>query len=774
MKEVNIKGLTDKEVKERILNGQINKEVENVSKSKKEIILSNTLTYFNFIFLTIAILLIIVGSFRDLTFLPIIIINTLIGIYQELKAKKILDEITILNTPNVQVIRNNKKEKIKIHNLVKDDIVVFTSGNQIPADAKIIKGSVTVNESLLTGEEDEIKKSIDDNLLSGSFIINGECIAILTKVGEESYISKLTRETKSSKKKETSEIIRSLNKIVTIMGILIIPIAITLFYNAYKINNLTFKLSIQSTVAAILGMIPEGLFLLASITLLLSAVKLAKSKILLHDMKVIETLARVDTLCIDKTGTITDGRMKVTEVISLNKNIKNLNEIIGDFVYNQNSDNMTMKALKEYFTIREGKAPINVSGFSSTTKTSIVEFKKEKYTLGAPEYAFKDKYKNYEKQIEEYAKKGYRVLGFTKNEIPIALIILNNVIRNNAVNTFSFFEKEGVNIKVISGDNPVTVSAVANEANIKNADKFIDCSKLSDEEFKEAIPKYTIFGRISPEQKRTFIKVLQQNKHVVGMVGDGVNDILALKQADCSVAMSSGSDVAVETAQLVLLDNDFARMPLIVEEGRKVVNNLERSGSLFLIKNIFSLLTAILSICFSFTYPLTPSQVSLISMFTIGIPAFLLSRIPNKDLIKGKFSWNVIKKALPGGLTDTIVVGVMVLFGTIFKASTTDISVASTILLAIVGLFVLYNIMKPINNIKMCIFIICTGGLIISMLFLRNLFGISETMSIQGVLLCIIFTILINPILNYTTILIEKTSNLINKFKNEILSRRHV
>lgn len=759
-----IKGLTKEEVDQRIMNGEYNKELAPSSKTTKQIVLSNIITYFNMIFLIIAIVLICVGSFRDLTFLPIIITNTLIGIYQELKAKKVLDEITMLNTPYSITIRDGKKEKTNIYNLVKDDIVEFTSGNQIPADAVVIKGNVYVNESLLTGEEDEIRKEIGDNLLSGSFIVNGSCLAKLTNVGEASYISKLTKEAKKTKKRETSEIIRSLNIIVTIMGILIIPIAAIMFYKGYITGDLSLKVSVQTTVAAVIGMIPEGLFLLASITLLLSAMKLAKKEVLLHDMKSIETLARIDTLCLDKTGTITDGTMKVEECISLNKKT-NVEEIIGDFVYSQNSDNITMNALKEYFTLRKGETATNVYGFSSVTKSSIVEFGKTKYTLGAPEFVLDNEIKKYEKQIEEYAKKGYRVLAFTKTKdnktTPEALIVLSNRIRENSKATFEYFMNQGVTIKVISGDNPVTVSAVAKEAGIKDAENYIDCSTLSDKEFENAVLKYTVFGRISPEQKRTFVKILQKNKRVVGMTGDGVNDILAMKEADCSISMSSGSDVAKETAQLVLLDNDFAKMPLIVEEGRKVVNNLERSGSLFIIKNIFSLLTAILSICFTFTYPLTPSQVSLISMFTIGVPAFLLSRIPNTDLIKGSFVWNIIKKALPGALTDTIVVGIMVFFGNVFKVSTTDIGVSSTILLAVIGLTVLYNIMKPVDKIKLSIWALCTGGLVISMLFFRDLFGLSDTMSLQGVLLCILFIVTINPILTYMTTFVEKASSTI-------------
>lgn len=784
MKKEEIKGLTEKEVEKLIEEGKSNLPIEAPSKTIKEIIRDNTLTYFNLVFLIIAILLIFVGSFRDLTFLPIIIANTLIGIIQEIRSKKAIDELTMLNAPTATVVRDGKEKKILIENLVLNDIVLYKSGDQICADAKLIDGKVCVNESLLTGEEDEILKTKNDELLSGSFIVSGSCYAKLTRVGADSYISKLTLQAKATKKEEQSEIIRSLNKIVKLAGIVIIPIGFTLFLQQFVFGHETLKSSVQAMVASVIGMIPEGLFLLASVTLALSSMRLARKKVLLHDMKSIETLARVDVLCVDKTGTITDGTMKVNK-IEIAKNCKEsidtIKTLLGDFVSTQETDNMTMKTLKEYFTKTSGKEAETVFGFSSEFKYSGVNFKEASYVLGAPEFVLESTYKQYEKEIEIYANLGLRVLIFgryngkiegkklEKEVTPYAFILLSNPIRKNAKETFAYFKEQNVNIKVISGDNPLTVATIAKEAGIENSENYIDASTLkTDEELENAILKYTVFGRVTPEQKRKFVQILKKNGKTVAMTGDGVNDVLALKDADCSIAMASGSDAAMQVAQLVLLESDFSKMPEIVLEGRQVVNNLERSASLFLVKNIFSFLISILAIFFQVKYPLEPSQVSLISMFTIGIPAFLLSQVPNKDIIKGRFLKNVLYKAVPGGLVGTIIVAAMILFGTIFGASTSDISSASTILLAIIGLMVLMNISKPMDKYKWAIWIFCTTGLALSILFLKDLFALTEEMSIQGILLCINFALISEVILRYLTKLFELVSKLINKIKTRL------
>ena len=758
-------GLTEEEAVKLEEDGKNNFLVFPPSKTKEQIIKENVFTYFNFVFLFLAVLLLLVGAFRDMLFLGIIICNTLIGIFQELRAKKVLDNLQMINVPTAMVRREGKTYEISTENLVLGDIVEFSSGNQICADAVVVKGKVSVNESLLTGEADEIKKEKDDQLLSGSFIVSGKCYAKLTKVGADSYISKLTLQAKREKTIEQSEIIRSLNKIVLFAGIIIIPIGATLFYQSFFLNGETIKASVQSMVASILGMIPEGLFLLSSITLALSAMRLANKKVMLHDMKSIETLARVDVLCVDKTGTITNNEMKVEDFEVIDKTDKDAAfQILSNFAKAQAKDNITMSALKEFFNRSATEKSESVISFSSEFKYSAVNFASANYVLGAPEFVLGNHYDQYKEKIEKHSKTGKRVLVFgtypdeidgkklTKKVTPMALVLLSNPIRENAKETFQYFYEQGVEIKVISGDNPVTVSEIAKAAGIHNAEKYVDASTLqSDQDIEKAMENFSIFGRVTPDQKRKFIKALQKQGHTVAMTGDGVNDVLALKDADCSVAMASGSQAACEAAQVVLLESDFSRMPEVVREGRQVVNNLERSGSLFLVKNIFSLLTSILAIYFGIKYPLLPAQISLVSTFTIAIPAFFLSQIPNQDIIKGHFMLNIIRKAIPGGITDTIMVCSMTAFGLIFGLNSNDISTSAAILLAIIGLMVLLSISKPMNIYKWAIFILNAAAIVFCLIYLRDWFSITNTMSLKGLLLCINFSIMTEAIFRYVS-----------------------
>lgn len=763
-------GLTQAQVNEYMENGWGNLAVDPPSKSVTEIIKTNVFTYFNLIFTIIAVLLIIVGSFRDLTFLPIIILNTVIGIVQEIRAKETLEKLTVLNAPKSHVMRDGKQKELPSEELVLDDIVIFQSGNQICADAVVLNGEVSVNESLLTGESDEITKRQGDHLMSGSFIVSGNCHARLDKVGADSYISKLTLEAKAAKKGEQSEMIRSLDKLVKAVGIIIIPIAILLFAQQFFINHDTLRNSVTSMVAAIIGMIPEGLYLLASVALVVSVMRLAKKKVLVHDMKCIETLARVNVLCVDKTGTITENIMSVNQVIeTTNYNADTmdpLNTIISDFTAAMSSDNITMEAMKKYFNTPGSRVPVSVTSFSSAYKYSSATFSDKAYILGAPEFVLRDDYSAYQEQISTYSEQGYRVLVFgsyagvpdgkalTAPVLPLGFVLLANPIRKEAPETFHYFADQGVAVKVISGDNPVTVSEVAKQANIANAEHFIDASTLhTDEEIARAVQEYTVFGRVTPNQKRQFVQALKAAGNTVAMTGDGVNDVLALKDADCSIAMASGSDAAAQAAQLVLLESNFACMPSVVAEGRRVVNNIQRSASLFLVKNIFSFLMAVISVCFMITYPLEPSQISLISMFTIGIPAFFLALQPNKNIIQGHFLTNVFLKALPAGLTDVIVVGLLVLFGNVFSVNSVDISTAATMLLAIVGFMILFKICKPFDKVRICIWIGCVIGLLFCSVFLSNLFAITD-MSLKCIMLFVLFSIATEPILRYGTMLI--------------------
>ena len=774
-------GLTSAQAEEHRRDGWGTVSVDPPAQTTEEIIKENVFTYFNLIFLVLAILLTIVGSFRNLTFLPVIIFNTLIGIIQEIRSKKTLEKLNMLNAPHATVVRDGKTSRVNSESLVLDDIVIFKAGNQVCADAEVVHGSVQVNESLLTGESDEITKNPGDHLMSGSFIVAGECHARLDAVGVDSYISKLTLEAKAMQKGEQSEMIRSLDKLVKFVGIALIPIGIILFVQSFFFNGDPFRSSITSMVAAVIGMIPEGLYLLASVALVVSVMRLATKKVLVHDMKCIETLARVNVLCVDKTGTITENTMKVHDVVSLEpyekEELPPLKELLGDFAHAMSKDNITMAAMQEYFTQGSGQVATSVTSFSSAFKYSSVTFHTTSYVLGAPEFVLRDDYEIYKETIESYGSEGYRVLVFGRYEgtpdgkalteavVPYGLVLLANPIRKEAWETFQYFADQGVDIKVISGDNPVTVSKVASQAGIANADNYIDASQLkTPDDIKQAVLKYTVFGRVTPDQKRQFVRALKEAGKTVAMTGDGVNDVLALKDADCSIAMASGSDAAAQASQLVLLESNFSCMPSVVLEGRRVVNNIERSASLFLVKNIFSFLLSLFSMAFMITYPLEPSQISMVAMFTIGIPAFLLAMEPNKKMIEGHFLTNVLLKALPAGLTDVLIVGFLTVFGQTFGMSNEEISTAATLLLAIVGLMILFKISKPMNVFRWIVWSAMVAGLLFCVIFLKNLFGIG-VMTRKCCMTLIVFAVATEPLLRYI-------SQIVAGIRKRVLRRR--
>lgn len=818
---VPIIGLTSEEVRERIDKGLTNHTDISTQKTVGQIVKSNLLTYFNLIFLILTVLLCIVGSFRNLTFLPVIIGNTVIGIFQELRAKKTLDKMSMLNAPHSIVVRDGEQQQIQSEELVKDDIIILSAGNQICADATVLSGSISVNEALLTGESDEIKKKSGDRLMSGSFVVSGQCYAKLDKVGNESYISQLTAQAKAMGDGEQSEMIRYINKLVKWVGIIIIPVGIILFCQAYIMNGETFKKSVVSMVAAVLGMIPEGLYLLTTVALALSTIRLAKKQVLLHDMKSIETLARVDVLCVDKTGTITEPGMQVTELVISGRcgdaemDKRAFAHLLADYSAVIEDNNATMEAIRDYVAKNElekgSRTVLKTEPFTSANKYSKVSFVEGDYMLGAPEFIMKDKYDEISEEIEEYQSKGYRVLlmaesgssamADTENAAdtdksgrqapgvkgaadmassragmvsPIGYIVLSNPIRENAESTFTYFKEQGVAIKVISGDNPATVSEVAKRAGIDGAENYVDASTLaSEKDITEAVDKYTVFGRVTPKQKQLIVRALQKQKHTVAMTGDGVNDILAMKDADCSIAMASGSEAAAQAAQTVLLDSDFGRMPYVVFEGRQVVNNIQRSASLFLVKNIFSLLMAIFSAIFAITYPLEPSQISLISMFTIGLPGFLLALEPNRDRIEGNFMANVMLKALPAGLTDVLSVGALVICGQVFNLPSEDIATAGTMLLAVVGFMIIIKISHPFNKMKYGVLLINIVGLLFCGLFLGRLFAI-ESISNICFLLMVVFAFAAESMFRYLTLFVEKLSSFFGDEKNRRKLRRKI
>ena len=762
-------GLSAEQVKRRFAQGENNYKVESSTLSVPEIVRSNVCTYFNLVFAVIAVLLAIVGAWSDMLFLPIIVANTCIGIIQEVHSKKVLDKLSILNAPHAVVIRDGKRQEIPADQLVLDDIVEFSAGSQIPADAKVVSGELQVNESLITGESDEIEKREGDSLLSGSFVVSGKACARLEKVGKDSYISKLTLQATKSKKGEQSEMIRSLNYLIMVMGIIIIPIGIALFVQSFIYNEGTFHDSITGMVAAIIGMIPEGLYLLTSVALAVSSVRLAQKKVLIHDMKCIETLARVNVLCVDKTGTITEPGMHVYDFSVLDgADQLEISQLLADFVAAQEKDNATMEALKAYFSNGSGMQAREVYSFSSETKYSGAVMNDGKsYVIGAPEFVLRGQFAQYQEQIAIYSSKGYRVLVFAQYEgtldrkpltepvLPLCFVMLANPIRKGAKETFTYFAENDVDIKVISGDNPLTVSVIAAEAGIVGAERFVDASTLKEkEDYYRAVEEYTVFGRVTPSQKRMLVQALKEHKKTVAMTGDGVNDVLALKDADCSVAMASGSEAASNVAQLVLLDSDFSRMPSVVAEGRRVVNNIERTAALYIVKNIFSMLLAIFSVILMLDYPLEPSQVSLISMFTIGIPSFVLALEPNKDLIRGHFLTNVLVRALPAGLTDFIVVSGLVIFCREFQVDLDCLSTSCTILVAIVGFMILHRIARPMNTGHIVMLVGVIAGWILCMLFGGSFFGITG-ISKQCEMLMVIFAIITEPVLRYLSLIVE-------------------
>lgn len=792
-----MEGLSSKEVETRVKAGKVNTPVQAPFKTNWQIIRGHTFTYFNGVFVVLAIILASVGSWRDLTFLLVILCNTLIGIIQEFRVKKVLEKVTVMSQREAVVIRDGEEQNISTSDIVVDDIIKFTAGNQIPADAVVISGSAAVNEALLTGEADDVQKTAKSDLLSGSFVVSGECYAKVTKVGADSYASKLTLKAKAIKTGEQSEIIRSLNKIVRMAGFAIIPIGIALFCQQYFMKGASVTASVQGMAAAIIGMIPEGLFLLASATLAISAMRLAKNKVLVHEMKCIETLARVDVLCADKTGTITSPDMVVHQIIPLEPLVNEadddstedasddfLNEILAVLSHSLPADNATMQALKNHFE-KPSKSELTdqIFPFSPVFKYSGVIVDRKGFVIGAPEFILKDDYEKYKSEIESFSRKGYRALIFGEYEgdldggelkkkvKPLAIVTLENPVRENAKETFSYFAEQGVDIKVISGDNPLTVSEVARQAGIKNANKFIDARKLEKEkDYLEAVEKYTVFGRVLPEQKQKLVKALQAKGHTVAMTGDGVNDVLALKDADCGIAMASGSDAAVHAAQLVLLESDFSKMPSVVYEGRRVVNNLERSGSLFIVKNVFSFITAVFAILLSFKYPLLPNQVSMVTMWCIGIPSFFLALMPNKERIKGRFITNILAKAVPGGLTDVIFILLAILFCQLLNVPEDQISTVCTIIFASVGVGYLLRVSRPFSIYSRTVWTVCVLGLIgtavfslvvtpetLPVFFKPLLFTISNNLSMIAIVICLVLGIMVLPTLWLNEKLVKKT-----------------
>ena len=677
-------GLTDEQVNERIEQGKVNADENPNTRTYKQIVRENTLTFFNFLNLVLLVLVLLVGSYKNAFFVCIIIINTLIGIAQEIRAKKTIDKLAILTAKKSIVIREGKKWTVPTEELVLDDLVCLKTGDQVPADAKVLEGSVEVNESLLTGESDNLPKNVGDELFSGSFVTAGEACCQIIHVGKDNYAAQITSEAKEFKR-HNSELKNSLNAILKVISIIIVPLGALLFYKQYYIVGNTFKASVVSMVAGVLGMIPEGLVLLTSVALTLGALVLANKKTLVQELYCIETLARVDTLCLDKTGTITEGTMCVERVepwseASENKDtdeiptededepdLHEIENMMANLMYVLNDQNATIDALRKRFPAKSSMTLEHIIPFSSDRKYSGAVFEDNgTYLMGAAQFLFPEGREDILDVCQNYAEEGLRVLVLAhstqmaegtelpENLEPAALLLLTDVIREEAPDTLQFFDSQEVDLKVISGDDPVTVSAIAKRAGLKNAENYVDATTLeTEEQLEEAVAKYSVFGRVTPQQKKEMVQALQKQGHTVAMTGDGVNDVLALKEADCSIAMAQGSDAAKNIANVVLLDSNFASMPHIVNQGRRVVNNIRTAASMFLIKTMFSVMLSLLTIFFGNAYPFEPIQMSLISACAVGIPTFLLAQENNYDKIDHTFLRHVFLNAFPAALTIT-------------------------------------------------------------------------------------------------------------------------
>ena len=667
----------------------------------------------------VATALIAVGKFSDCFFMVIVIANTVIGIVQEIRAKKTIEKISLVNSPTSKVIREGIETEIPVTEIVLDDIIMYNTGRQISADCIIVDGEVEVNESLLTGESVPIKKSVGDELLSGSFIIAGKCLAQVDKVGNNSYTAKLSDKAKEYKKPK-SELLRSLKLIITVIGIIILPLAILTFFNNY--NNGTgqnIAETIGSTASSVVGMIPSGMFLLTSMALAVGVVKLAKKRTLVQDLYSIEMLARTDVLCLDKTGTITDGTMKVNAVIQLDSSFKHpIGDLVGSMLTALDDNNQTSRALINHFGYSKEFTAKAIMPFNSTRKMSAVTFKNdETYAMGAPEFVLKSKNKDVDNLVKQYAQKGFRVLLIASCEgviekdklspkrNPICLIVIEDHIREDAVETLAWFKQNGVQVKIISGDNPLTVSEVSRRVGVEGAEKFISLEGLNEQQVIDAVDNYTVFGRVSPEQKCILVKALKSKGHKVAMTGDGVNDILALKEADCSIAMASGSEATRHVSHLVLLDSNFSCMPAVVAEGRRVVNNVQNSSSLFLMKTIFTILLTIFCLVMGIKYTFSSTKlIMILELFVIGVPSFFLSLQPNSDKIKGRFINNLMMKSLPAALIFTVTVIFTYLLNVTGFVTEVDYQTMASLCVTFAGVLVLYRICKPMNVFRGALF----------------------------------------------------------------------
>ena len=754
------KGLTSEQAAALCANGYANVAVASTAKSTGRIIRENTLTFFNLVFVVLAVLLLIAGgsAAKDMLFLVIAAANSAIGIVQQLRSRATLEKLNLLAEGRVKVVRDGQLGTVASHNMVREDIVELCAGDQIPADGPVLTGQITVNEALITGEADPITKNPGDELLSGSFVISGRCRARMEHVGADSYASRLALEAKADRGAVKSNMMRSLDKLIKVVGFALIPIGVALFCNEYLVLEKSFSDAVSSMVGALIGMIPEGLYLLTSVALAVSVMRLAKQKTLVHEMSAIETLARVDVLCVDKTGTITMPEMSVQDIVCLNQEnwpMERVEEVFNAYYRSVDADNDTARAMAARFALPTHWKAERVIPFTSANKWSAVAFRMgSAYAVGAPDIILGDSYAAIKDKVTPFQSQGCRVLllgrcigtpdakSLNGPVEPIALAVLANPVRPDARETFEFFAEQGVDIKVISGDNPETVSSIALQAGIQGAERYIDASYLSEGiDYAQAVREYTVFGRVTPDQKRKLVKAIQKAGHTVAMTGDGVNDVLALKDADCGIAMASGSEAACQVAELVLLDSNFAALPSVVEEGRRVINNIQRSAALYLVKNIMSLILALIVAFAGFPYPFRPIQITLISALTIGIPSFVLALEPNRELVRGGFMQNVLRKALPGGLTNIVLIVGLQLFTLAFTFEHTTLTTLATAVMGFVGLLVLYYVSRPLDWKRWTLLGAMSIGMLLSVTLLGSFFELTA-LDFQSWLVIVMFLLL--------------------------------
>ena len=751
-------GLTAAQAADFFAQGLGNEMAQSNAKSTGQIIRENTLTFFNLVFVVLAALLVLAGDFKDMSFLVIAAVNSVIGIVQQLRSRATLEKLSLIRETRVKVVRDGQLGTVPVHRLVREDIVELGAGDQIPADGPVMSGQVTVNESLITGEADPITKNVGDELLSGSFVVSGKCRARLDRVGRASYAARLSQEAKADQGVGRSEMMKSLDRLIRFIGFALIPIGAALFWNELIAQGNQFTDAVPAVVAALIGMIPEGLYLLTSVALAVSVTRLAKRKTLVHELSAVETLAHVDVLCVDKTGTITQPEMTVREVVPLDEDrcpAARVEEIFNAYYSAIDADNDTARAMAERFHRSSVWQPERTVPFTSANKWSAVIFRSHgAYTVGAPEFIMKARYADLEHMVAPWQEQGCRVLllarcanadmdkGLTGPVEPLALAVLSNPIREEAPDTFRYFAQQGVAVKVISGDNPATVSSVAVQAGIAGADRYVDAASLKDPaDYARAVREYTVFGRVTPDQKRKLVKALQRAGHTVAMTGDGVNDVLALKDADCGVAMASGAEAACQVAQVVLLDSNFASMPEVVREGRRVINNIQRSAALYLVKNIMSFFLALITLFAGFPYPFLPIQLTLISALTIGVPSFVLALEPNHELVKGHFMRNVLRRALPGGLANIVLMIFLELFTFAFAFERVTLSTLSTVIMGEVGLLVLYYISRPLDWKRRTLLGVMSAAFAAAVLCFGAVFDISP-LDFQSGLVIVVFLML--------------------------------